>query len=239
MRVHEAAIWSMLAAQGMVENPDTLAGFDVQAQLQQAAGAQANRVFDLRSRVAVGTPPLHMLDHAQAFTRVWKGFTKIGRRVDASGKSCIVRAPADGLLFMPNRQQVRHATDDAFFVIRPIWRRFMWLSAWLRSNPSAQRLLRALPGVYEESPADPTQPITLRVDHAVAALMARDIFHLFGYRVITNSPTVYRRFWRRALLVLWVFPRVFMRLLLNRHREKNKVWIVRQHRFDVHARVNR
>jgi len=91
--VHEAAIWAALGTLGMVADPDGLAGFDVRARLRVAAGAQAGRFFDIRQRVTVGDPPLDMLDHAQAFTRVWMGRTRVASRTPPLGAG-VVRAPA-------------------------------------------------------------------------------------------------------------------------------------------------
>ncbi len=232
--VHEAAIWAVMAQQEMIHDPSLLAGFDVHATLAKAAKTQRNRVFDLRCRVPVGSPPMEMLDRAQAFTRVWKNLTPVAKRIDNESVH-IVRAPADGLLFMPNRQAIRKPEDDAFFVIRPICRRFMWLSASLRNSHLAQRLLWSLPGVRNISGKDGSEPVTLQVDHAVAAIMARDILHLFGYRVLKSSPTPYRRFLTRLLLALWVFPRALLHLVFRKSPPTEDLWIVRQHRLDCHA----
>lgn len=227
-RIHEAALWVMLRTLGMIDDPDTLAGFDVHARLRAAAGEQAGRFFDIRQRVTVGDPPMDMLDRAQAFTHVWKGLTRVASRETPSGQE-LIRSPADGILFMPNRQQRKRPADDAFFILRPIWRPFIGVSGWLRGQAWAHRLLALLPGVRP----DPADPHTLRVDHDVAALMARDILHLFGYRVHTSCPARYHRPLTRLLIALWVMPRAVLRLAGLLPTDHDEIWVVRRRRLDV------
>jgi predicted deacylase len=230
VEVHEAAIWVTMQTRGMIESADALAGFDTRARLRAAAGSYAGHFYDVRQRVPVGEPPLEILDRARAFTRVWKGLTPIATRgTDRRGD--VVRAPADGLLFMPNRQQRKAPTDDAFFVLRPVWRRFIGFSGWLRQQRWPHRLLAALPGVSR----DKGDPHTLRVDHDVAALMARDVMHLFGYRVHSAGHAAYHRPLTRLLMVFWVVPRALLRVAGVLPTECDEIWIVRRHLLDVEA----
>lgn len=228
--IHEAAIWITMQTLGMIDDADAdaFAGFDVRAKLHAAADQQAGRFFDIRQRVTIGDPPLEMLDRARAFTRVWKGITPIARRTH-QGATETIRAPADGILFMPNRQARKNPTDDAFFILRPVWTRFLRLSGLLRQQAWPHRLLRLLPGVK----ADPADPHTLRVDHDVAALMARDLLHLLGYRVHRAPPTRYRRPLTRLLLAVWVIPRILLRLARLLPTKNDEIWLVRRHRLDV------
>lgn len=224
--VHEAAIWTVLAHQGLIENADKAAGFNVAQRLRTAAGKQAGRVYDIRQRVPVDSPPLDMLDSAQAFTRVWKGLTAIATRHHPD-RIETVRAPADGLLFMPNRQARKRPTDDAFFILRPVWKNFMWVSARLRNSRLAQRLLIAMPGVRR------IDERTLHVDPAIAAVMSRDILHLFGYRIDRGTPAPYHRPWTRATLACIAIPRAILRALTPGRRPPADVWVVRRHRLDA------
>ena len=224
--VHEAAIWTVLEAQGMIDSANDAARFDVAQRLRTAAGRQAGRVFDIRQRVPVGSPPLEMLDSAQAFTRVWKGLTRVATR-HRPDRTEALRAPADGLLFMPNRQPRKRPDDDAFFVLRPVWRRLMWVSARLRAMPSAHRLLAALPGVRR------ADEHSLHIDPSIAAVMARDVLHLFGYRVLRGTPAPYHRPWTRVAMACIAVPRAMIRSLSGRRADPGEVWIVRRHRLDL------
>ena len=85
-----------------------------------------------------------------------------------------VRAPDDGLLLMPRYQT---QGDDGYFMIRPVGRPWLRISALLR-RLRLESLLPLLPGVR----SDPDRPRTLRVNRKVARLFAVQIFHLFGYR---------------------------------------------------------
>lgn len=224
--VHEAAIWTVLQQQGLVPDAATAAGFDTKQRLRLAAGRQAGRVFDIRQRAAVGSPPLDMLDSAQAFTRVWKGWTTVATRVRPD-RTDLVRAPADGLLFMPNRQARKRPTDDAFFVLRPVWRRFMWCSARLRRSPAVFRLLGMMPGVRR------IDNRTMHVDPTVAAFMSRDIFHLLGFRIHRAGPIRYHRPLARAAMACVALPRALVRVFRHASPESGDVWVVRRRRLDV------
>ncbi|TVS08502.1 MAG: hypothetical protein EA423_01265 [Phycisphaerales bacterium] len=227
--VHEAAIWTILQHRGLVDDAQRAAGFDVAQRLRAAAGRQAAKTFDIRCRVPVGSPPLEMAESSQAFKRVWKGITTVATRQHPD-RTETVRAPADGLLFMPNRQARRRPEDDAFFVIRPVWRRLMWMSASLRRRGWTHRVLAALPGVRR------TDAVTLEVDHGVAALMTRDVFHLFGYRVHQSRPTPYQRMPMRALLAIPAIARAVLRAAGLLKRTEREVWVVRRRRLDLPSR---
>ncbi|MCC7388490.1 MAG: succinylglutamate desuccinylase/aspartoacylase family protein [Phycisphaerales bacterium] len=227
--VHESAVWVTLETLGMIGDADALAGFDARALLRGRAGRQAGRFYDIRHREPEGDPPVEMLDRARAFTRVWKGLTPVAVRAHADGRRRVLRAAADGILFMPNRQQRKLPADDAYFILRPIWRRFVGVSGWLRQRAWAHRLLAALPGVRP----DPDRPHTLLVDHDVAALMARDILHLFGYRVVRSGPSPYRRWPTRAVMAVWVLGRALLRVGGVLPTGRDEIWVVRRHRLDV------
>lgn len=224
--VHEAAIWTVLEAQGMIDSANDAARFDVAQRLRTAAGRQAGRVFDIRQRVPVGSPPLEMLDSAQAFTRVWTGLTRVATR-HRPDRTETLRAPADGLLFMPNRQPRKRPEDDAFFVLRPVWGRLMWVSARLRSMRMAHRLLAALPGVRR------ADEHSLHIDPSIAAVMARDVLHLFGYRVLQGTPAPYHRPWTRVAMACIALPRALVRSLGGKRADPAEVWVVRRHRLDL------
>jgi hypothetical protein len=110
----------------------------------------------------------------------WTSFAQVrqGQAV-AADQSGTVQAPVAGRLFMPLYQQ---AGDDGFFVIRPIPRWALRLSAALR-RIRTERLLAWLPGVSR----DRDEPNTLVVDHRIARFWAKELFHLLGYRQETST----------------------------------------------------
>lgn len=84
-----------------------------------------------------------------------------------------VLAPSSGQIFMPLYQK---QGDDGFFIIRPIHQWALKLSAWLRKI-KVDSWLTVLPGVRRASDG-----IGLEVNLHVARFLARDFFHLLGYR---------------------------------------------------------
>lgn len=85
-----------------------------------------------------------------------------------------IKAKHDGRIFMPLYQP---KGTDGFFVIKEIWSPFLVLSAFFRKY-RFDRILVFLPGVRW---LDKTKS-GLRVNKLIARFMAKDIFHLFGYR---------------------------------------------------------
>ncbi|MGB5263125.1 MAG: succinylglutamate desuccinylase/aspartoacylase family protein [Lutimonas sp.] len=85
-----------------------------------------------------------------------------------------IRAQSNGLLFMPLYQKLG---EDGYFIIHKISKKWLKLSAALRKF-KFHHLLRILPGIQRH----PDNPFTLIVNPTVAKFMAKEIFHLFGYR---------------------------------------------------------
>ena len=96
-----------------------------------------------------------------------------------NGKNIL--APTSGRIFMPLYQG---KGEDGFFIIRTIPKLFLWLSKWLRST-KMDNLLVLLPGV---SWGDQNKE-SLIVNKRIARFLAKDIFHLFGYRSKTLDKT--------------------------------------------------
>lgn len=116
----------------------------------------------------------------QNFDRIKKGMPL------AKENGELIEAPVSGRIFMPLYQKKGH---DGFLIINevsPVW---LKLSAYLRKS-FVHKLLRFLPGVYIENEH------AFRIDLTIAKYLVKDIFHLFGYRVVrTGEHTVicYRR----------------------------------------------
>lgn len=85
-----------------------------------------------------------------------------------------IEARYGGRIFMPLYQG---KGEDGFFIIQKIPEVFLWLSKWLR-NARMDRFLVWLPGIsWGDSKHE-----TLMVNRRIARFMAKQIFHLLGYR---------------------------------------------------------
>lgn len=88
-----------------------------------------------------------------------------------------IEAPVKGRIFMPLYQKKGR---DGFLIVREVSPFWLKLSAYLRKS-FIHKLLKFLPGVHEESNQ------AFRIDLRVARFLVKDIFHLFGYRVIRKG----------------------------------------------------
>jgi hypothetical protein len=85
-----------------------------------------------------------------------------------------VAMPLRGRLFLPLYQE---QGDDGFFVVRPVARPWLRLSALFR-RLRLDVLVAALPGVRRS----PRRPGRIVVDRRVARWAVVQLFHLLGYR---------------------------------------------------------
>jgi len=98
----------------------------------------------------------------------------------------LIEAPVSGRIFMPLYQKKGH---DGFLIINEVSTIWLKLSAYLRKS-FVHKLLKYLPGVYVENDR------AFRIDLSIAKFLVKDIFHLFGYRVVKigeNTVICYRR----------------------------------------------
>ncbi len=82
--------------------------------------------------------------------------------------------PYRGQIFMPLYQSTG---TEGFFVVRPVPKWALGLSTFLRKR-NFEWFLTWLPGIHRS----PDQPDTLIVDKRVARFLAKELFHLLGYR---------------------------------------------------------
>ena len=116
----------------------------------------------------------------QNFDRVEKG------TLLAKENGELIEAPVSGRIFMPLYQNKGH---DGFLIINEVSPFWLKLSACIRKS-FVHKLLKYLPGVHVENER------AFKIDLKVAKFLVKDIFHLFGYRVVrTDEHTVicYRR----------------------------------------------
>jgi len=112
-----------------------------------------------------------MLEGFQNFDRVEKG-TPLARE---NGE--VIEAPRTGRIFMPLYQKKGR---DGFLIIREVSPFWLWLSGYLRRS-FVHKLLQYLPGVSIQSNQ------AFKVNLRVARFLVKDIFHLFGYRVVRSG----------------------------------------------------
>lgn len=126
----------------------------------------------------------HMLPGFYNFQRI----TKAQLLARSNGQE--IHAPDDGRIFMPLYQS---QGADGFFAIRKIWKPFLLLSAFIRKR-RIDRILTWLPGVrwFDDKKS------CLLVDKRIARFMARDLFHLFGYRSRESGEFHYKMYNREA-----------------------------------------
>ncbi len=171
----ESAVWVALAAAGIISRADIPAAH--RGALARAAGHRAGRVYDLRHRELIVDPSFEMRDGFDAHTPV-----RAGQSIATHGDGP-VRAPVRGELFLPNRQPVKRPGDDAFFIVREVSPGWLDLSAWLRRSGPLRSLIGILPGVHRVA----GRPDALLIDGQVAAVLKRQVFHLFGYRIVRRG----------------------------------------------------
>jgi hypothetical protein len=119
----------------------------------------------------------YLIQKNENFTMVngFRNFDKINRDIllaYSDGKE--IRAQSNGLIFMPLYQKLG---DDGFFIIHKISKKWLKVSAALRKY-NAHHILRILPGIQRH----PDNPFTLIVNPTIAKFLAKEVFHLFGYR---------------------------------------------------------
>lgn len=98
----------------------------------------------------------------------------------------VIEAPVSGRIFMPLYQKKGR---DGFLIINEVSPFWLKLSACLRKS-FVHKLLRFLPGVCVVNER------AFKIDLTVAKFLVKDIFHLFGYRVVRtgeNTVICYRR----------------------------------------------
>jgi hypothetical protein len=125
--------------------------------------------FEIKYRYALkGDEKFKMIPGFKNFETIQK-FQKL-----AQSNGEIITANEKGLIFMPLYQDLG---EDGFFILQKI------SVFWLKISVAARKLkinhfLRLIPGVKK----DPDNNFTLIVDPKIAKYLAKDIFHLFGYR---------------------------------------------------------
>ncbi len=173
----EAAIWIAVEACDLVARDSRVEVAQARRDLDSAAGSLPH-VVEVRYRHAIMPEDWFRMNPGyENFQPVHKGESLA---VDRHGS---VVVPQDGLILMPLYQE---QGGDGFFLVRRV--HFSWLqfSAALR-HIHLERTLHLLPGVERH----PTIADAFVVDRHTARWLARELFHLLGFRRASSGEDRY------------------------------------------------
>ncbi len=169
----EAAVWIALVASGVLDEGQVP---EVQESrcLLALHSRGLPRVVEMRYR--------HGLRPGDGFRMRpgYRNFQAVGRgEVLASDRTGEIRSPEAAMLLMPLYQD---QGEDGFFIVREVSRFWLSLSLLLR-RWRLDRCVQFLPGVSR----DPARPDVLLVDRRVARWLALQVFHLLGFRRLSED----------------------------------------------------
>lgn len=163
----EAFIWKALVYSGAMAK-DAIQDFDRFEQRLSALCCKY-QFFEITYRYLVADDErFTMKSGFENFEAIDKG------QLLAESNGRKILAQQDGRIFMPLYQELG---DDGYFILHPISKFWMAASKVARKW-KIHHFLRLIPGVHQ----DPSNSFTLIVDPKIARFMAKEIFHLFGYR---------------------------------------------------------
>ncbi|MGV6815163.1 MAG: succinylglutamate desuccinylase/aspartoacylase family protein [Phycisphaerales bacterium] len=220
---HEAAIWAGLHAAGILRVDAMPHAHHPGNTLRKAVGDQAYKVFDIRHRHPIEHEDFTICPGIQAGTVIRQEVTPIateGRRT--------ITSPVRGRVFLPNMQTRKRVGDDGFFIVRHINEGWLGFSARVRRQEWIHRLIAHLPGVYAMDDS------SLAVDRDIAGVLKRQVFHLFGYRLVRHDERDGGHGLVRAWNGIASFCRAFFRGPIpgGPNLDDPRFWIVRRHRLD-------
>jgi len=221
--VHEAAIWAGLHAAGILRVDalahDTLPG----DMLRAAVGDQAYRVYDIRYHQPITNEDFLICNGIVAGKRIQRDVTPIAVENGAE-----ITSPVRGRVFLPNMQRHKRVGDDGFFIVRQIGEGWLGFSARVRKQEWIHWVIIHMPGVYTQSDGD------LYVDRDIAGVLKRQVFHLFGYRLIRHDQRDGGHGIVRAWNGLSSFCRAFFRGPIpgGPDHDDPRFWVVRRHHLD-------
>jgi len=220
---HEAAIWAGLEASGILRVDALEHVIKPMDLLRRACGDQAYKVFDIRYRKAIAHDDFLICNGVGVGTRVRQEKTVIA----VEGGEPIV-SPVHGRVFLPNMQQHKRLGDDGFFIVRQIDEGWLGFSARIRNLEWMHWVTGHLPGVYAMENG------MLFVDRDIAGVLKRQVFHLFGYRLIRHDQRDGGHGLRRVWNGMTSFCSAFFRGPIpgGPDHDDHRFWIVRRHHLD-------
>ena len=151
-------------------------GADPIGYLRSMSKGRGDTVFDVRHREPIRDADFAILDGIESGTRVHADKTVIAMQGGVE-----VHSPIHGSVFLPNMQTHKRIGDDGFFIVRQISAGWVNLSARLRNADWVHHVIGVMPGVYH------AQDSMLLVDADLACVLRRQVFHLFGYRLVRHD----------------------------------------------------
>ena len=221
--VHEAAIWAGLHAAGVLR-VDALAHHTKPGDvLRDAAGDQAYKVFDIRYHRPILHDDFVICPGIVAGKKIKREVTPIAFE---NGEEIV--SPVRGRVFLPNMQKHKRVGDDGFFIVRHIGEGWLGFSARVRKQEWIHWLIAHMPGVYAMDDG------CLYVDRDIAGVLKRQVFHLFGYRLIRHDQRDGGHGVVRAWNGIASFCKAFFRGPIpgGPDRDDPRFWIVRRHHLD-------
>lgn len=221
--VHEAAIWAGLHAAGILDVSAIMHKTPPGDILREAVGDQAYKVFDIRYLRPIGHEEFSICPGIKAGTGVKQESTPI-----AVENGTTITSPVRGRVFLPNMQTQKRVGDDGFFIVRHVREGWLGFSARLRKQEWVHWIIAHLPGVYT------LDDESLCVDRDIAGVLKRQIFHLFGYRLIRHDERDGGHGAMRAWHGITSFCKAFFRGPIPGGPDRNdpRFWIVRRHHLD-------
>lgn len=221
--VHEAAVWAGLHAAGILR-VDAL-GHETSPgdALRAAVGDQAYKVFDIRHRHPIEHDDFVICPGIVAGKVIKQDITAIAIE---DGEEIV--SPVRGRVFLPNMQAHKRVGDDGFFIVRHINEGWLGFSARVRKQEWIHWFIARLPGVYR------LEDGSLCVDRDIAGVLKRQVFHLFGYRLIRHDQRDGGHGIVRAWNGITSFCKAFFRGPIpgGPDRDDPRFWIVRRHHLD-------
>lgn len=226
--VHEAAIWIALDTAGIVGLEHS--GTDPMGLMTQASLDRGTVVYDVRHREPIVHDDFQICEGIETGTEVFPHKTVVALQGGTA-----VYGPIRGLVFLPNMQRHKRVGDDGFFLVRRISPGWVNLSARLRRRHWVHWLIRIMPGVYVLADGDGCE---LLVDADLACVLRRQVFHLFGYRLVRHDGREGGAGFGRGINGIKAFFRAFFRGPIRGgggdgpDREDQRFWIVRRRALD-------
>lgn len=169
-----AAVWLAMEISGVLakhSRPEVAAARDL---LERTTG-ELPHVVEVRYRHPVAPTDDFQMRSDRGDGQQFKNFDEVeAGRILARDKRGPIHSPEHGLILMPLYQL---QGEDGFFIVRPLRPAWLKLSARLR-RMNGERILPWLPGVKPH----PELNDTFVVDRRWARFLARELFHLLGYR---------------------------------------------------------
>ena len=224
----EAAVWIALDTAG-IRGLDGNAS-DPYSLMKRASRDRGHVVYDVRHKEPIVDPDFTIADGIETGSEVHPH-----RTVLATQAGNPVRSPIYGLVFLPNMQTHKRIGDDGFFIVRRISSGWVNLSARLRTQRWVHGLIGAMPGVYCQNLEG--EPVLL-VDADLACVLRRQVFHLFGYRLVRHDGREGGTGLRRIVNGTKAFFRALFRGPIRGEDGKgpdvhdHRFWIVKRRRLD-------